>query len=77
VPDTSTASTDDYFLFIANDNDFQSSNVQMLNAAGAIPTVGPDARDRGIVNDALFTAWRIIICTDNRKFFKISVPDAP
>ncbi len=77
VPDTSTASTDDYFLFIANDNDFQSSNVQMLNAAGTIPAVGPDARDRGIVNDALFTAWRIIICTDNRKFFKISVPDAP
>ena len=77
VPDTSTASTEDYFLFVGNDNDFQSSDVRMLNAAGTFITPKIDARDRGITNDAVFTAWRITICPNNRKFFKINVPDAP
>jgi 2',3'-cyclic-nucleotide 2'-phosphodiesterase (5'-nucleotidase family) len=77
VPDTSTASTEDYFLFVGNDNDFQSSDVKMLNAAGTFITPQIDARDRGITNDAVFTAWRITICPNNRKFFKINVPDAP
>lgn len=77
VPDTSTANTEDYFLFVGNDNDFQSSDVKMLNAAGTFITPQIDARDRGITNDAVFTAWRITICPNNRKFFKIAVPGAP
>jgi hypothetical protein len=76
VPDTSTASTEDYFLFVANDNDFQSSDVRMVDAAGNLVTYG-DARDRGITNDAVFTAWRITICPNNRKFFRIQVNAAP
>lgn len=75
VPDTSTASTEDYFLFVANDNDFQSSDVRMIDATGTLVSYG-DARDRGITNDAVFTAWRITICPNNRKFFRIQV-DAP
>jgi uncharacterized protein YjiK len=76
VPDTSTASTEDYFLFIANDNDFQSSDVRMVDATGTLVSYG-DARDRGITNDAVFTAWRITICPNNRKFFRIEVDTAP
>jgi hypothetical protein len=81
VPDTSTISTEDYFLFVANDNDFQSSDVQMLDATGAIVSYG-DARSSvlgspKITNDAVFTAWRITICPNNRKFFKIALPGAP
>jgi len=76
VPDTSTTSTEDYFLFLANDNDFQSSNVMMVDAAGALVSYG-DARDRGITNDAVFTAWRIIISPNNRKFFRMNVNTAP
>ena len=76
VPDTSTASTEDYFLFVANDNDFQSSDVRMVDAAGDLVSYR-DARDRGITNDAVFTAWRITICPNNRKFFRIQVNTAP
>lgn len=76
VPDTSTASTEDYFLFVANDNDFQSSDVRMIDAAGNLVSYG-DARDRGITNDAVFTAWRITICPNNRKFFRIQVNTTP
>jgi hypothetical protein len=75
VPDTSTASSEDYFLFVANDNDFQSSDVRMVDATGALVSYG-DARDRGITNDAVFTAWRITICPNNRKFFRVFVNDA-
>ena len=76
VPDTSTASTEDYFLFIANDNDFQSSDVRMVDATGTLVSYG-DARDRGITNDAVFTAWRITICPNNKKFFRIEVDTTP
>ncbi|MCX6857057.1 MAG: esterase-like activity of phytase family protein [Verrucomicrobia bacterium] len=81
VPDTSTSSTEDYFLFVANDNDFQSSDVRMLDATGAVVSYG-DARSSvsgspKITNDAVFTAWRISICPNNRKFFRIAVPTAP
>ncbi|TAE75796.1 MAG: hypothetical protein EAZ65_09395 [Verrucomicrobia bacterium] len=72
VPDTSTASTEDYFLFVANDNDFQASDVRMVDASGNLVSYG-DARDRGITNDAVFTAWRITICPNNRKFFRMDV----
>jgi hypothetical protein len=76
VPDTSTPSSEDYFLFVANDNDFQSSDVRMIDATGTLVSYG-DARDRGITNDAVFTAWRITICPNNRKFFRIQVDTAP
>ena len=81
VPDTSTISTEDYFLFVANDNDFQSSDVKMLDASGNIVSYG-DARSSvsgspKITNDAVFTAWRITICPNNKKFFRINLPGAP
>jgi len=81
VPDTSTVSTEDYFLFVANDNDFQSSDVRMLDASGNIVSYG-DARSSvagspKITNDAVFTAWRITICPDNRKFFRLDVDTTP
>lgn len=76
VPDASTTSTEDYFLFVANDNDFQSSDVKMVDATGTLVSYG-DARDRSITNDAVFTAWRIIITPNNRKFFRMNVNTAP
>lgn len=76
VPDLSTPSPEDYFLFIGNDNDFQSSDVRMIDATGALVSYG-DARDRGITNDATFTVWRITICPNNRKFYRIDVDTAP
>ena len=76
VPDTSTASSEDYFLFVANDNDFQSSDVRMVDASGNLVSYG-DARDRGIVNDAVFTAWRITITPNNRKFFRLDLDTTP
>jgi len=48
----------------------------MVNAAGNLVSYG-DVRDRSITNDAVFTAWRITICPNNRKFFRIEVDTAP
>lgn len=78
VPDLSTPSPHDFFLFVANDNDFRSTNVKMVNAAGVMEELG-DARDRGIVNDAVYTVWRLTIQPNNRKFFRVGVdvPAAP
>ena len=60
VPDLSTADPFDYFLFVANDNDFQADNVTMLNAAGVLVTNPTgDARDGGITNDAQFLAYSV------------------
>jgi len=60
VPDLSTADPDDYFLFVANDNDFQAQNVFMLDAAGNL--VSPaDPRDSGVANDAQFLAYSVRI----------------
>ncbi|MFZ4767957.1 MAG: esterase-like activity of phytase family protein, partial [Roseimicrobium sp.] len=76
VPDASTANGNDFFLFVANDKDFQSSSVKMLDATGAF--MAPiDARDRGITNDAVFTAWRITIVPNNQKFFRLEVDINP
>lgn len=62
VPDLSTADPNDYFLFVANDNDFQSSNVAMLQADGTMTAPGTiDARDRLLTNDATFLAYRVSI----------------
>jgi hypothetical protein len=76
VPDLSTPSTEDYFLFVANDNDFQSADVRMLKADGTGLDLLGDQTAGGIVNDAMFYVWRITICPSNRKFFRIEV-DAP
>ena len=76
VPDLSTPSTEDYFLFVANDNDFQSADVRMLKPDGTGLDLLGDQTAGGVVNDAMFYVWRITICTSNRKFFRIEV-DAP
>lgn len=76
VPDLSTASTADYFLFVGNDNDFRSSDVRMVDASGNLVSYG-DARDRGIVNDTVFTVWRITIHPNNRKFYRVGVDTTP
>ncbi|MGL4401717.1 MAG: esterase-like activity of phytase family protein, partial [Luteolibacter sp.] len=75
VPDLSTPQGNDFFLFIANDNDFQSSNVQMLNAAGAFFTAnGQSNAGNGLLtNDAMFYAYRITIDADGKKFFRFEV----
>ena len=82
VPDLSTEQTNDFFLFVANDNDFQSSNVKMLDAAGNFRT-GPggapiDGRlNAGITNDAMYYVWRLTIDAGAKKFFRMDVADAP
>jgi 2',3'-cyclic-nucleotide 2'-phosphodiesterase (5'-nucleotidase family) len=74
VPDVSTTEPNDFFLFIANDNDFQSSDVQMVNAAGVLGSFG-DGRNPagGITNDAMFYAYRIIIDASGKKFYRFDV----
>ncbi|MBC7980766.1 MAG: PEP-CTERM sorting domain-containing protein, partial [Armatimonadetes bacterium] len=62
VPDISTPDPTDYFLFVANDNDFQSASVKMLNAAGTIVTNPTgEARDNLITHDAQFLAYSVTI----------------
>ncbi len=78
VPDLSTPQENDFFLFLANDNDFQSSDVKMLNAAGVFMT-GPNGEpingqsNAGITNDAMFYAYRITIDAGGRKFFRFGI----
>lgn len=61
-PNLATADPNDYYLFVSNDNDFQTSNVQMLNAAGVIPSVGPNAQPvSGVDNDVMFLAYSMTI----------------
>ena len=87
VPDLSTEQANDFFLFVANDNDFQSSDVKMLDAAGNFRT-GPggapidgrlnkDASNNGITNDAMYYVWRLTIDADARKFFRMDVTEEP
>ncbi len=75
VPDLSTPQGNDFFLFVANDNDFQSSNVQMLNAAGAFFTAnGQSNAGNGLLtNDAMFYAYRITIDANGKKFFRFGI----
>ena len=61
VPDISTADPNDYFLFVANDNDFQSTNVKMLDASGNIVSPVDATTDSGVVNDAHFLAYSVTI----------------
>jgi hypothetical protein len=75
VPDLSTPQANDFFLFVANDNDFQSANVQMLDAAGNF--FSADGRSNAgnglLVNDAMFYAWRITINADGKRFYRFDV----
>ena len=77
VPDLSTAQGNDFFLFVANDNDFQAEVVRMLNAAGSIFTADGRANSVGlnpkITNDAMFYAYRITIDVGGKKFFRFGI----
>jgi hypothetical protein len=73
VPDLSTPEANDFFLFVANDNDFQSSSVQMLDAAGVIANRGDGRPNGGITNDAMYYAWRLTIDAGGKKFFRMGV----
>jgi uncharacterized protein YjiK len=73
VPDLSTPQGNDFFLFIANDNDFQSSDVKMVDASGALVSYGDCRLNAGITNDAMFYAYRITIDAGGRKFFRMGV----
>jgi hypothetical protein len=77
VPDLSTAQGNDFFLFVANDNDFQAEVVNMLNAAGSIFSADGRAAAVGsspkITNDAMFYAYRITIDACGKKFFRFAV----
>jgi uncharacterized protein YjiK len=73
VPDLSTPQGNDFFLFIANDNDFQASDVKMVNAAGALVSFGDGRLNAGITNDAMFYAYRITIDACGKKFFSFAV----
>ncbi|GAA5131530.1 lamin tail domain-containing protein [Luteolibacter yonseiensis] len=83
VPDLSTEQQNDFFLFVGNDNDFQSPNVRMLDASGKFMT-GPnntpidgraskDINNVGITNDAMFYVWRLTIDAGGSKFFRFEV----
>jgi hypothetical protein len=73
VPDLSTPQGNDFFLFIANDNDFQSSNVKMVDAAGNLVSYGDGRLNAGITNDAIFYAFRITIDAGGKRFYRFSV----
>lgn len=72
VPDLSTPATNDFFLFVANDNDFQSSNVKMVDAAGNLASRGDGRLNAGITNDAMFYIWRLSIGVGSN-FFRFEV----
>jgi hypothetical protein len=72
VPDLSTPQVNDFFLFIANDNDFQSSNVRMVDSAGSLVSYG-DGTAGGITNDAMFYAYRVTIDASGKRFFRFDI----
>jgi hypothetical protein len=73
VPDLSTPEVDDFFLFIGNDNDFQCSNVKMLDAGGHLVSRGDGRLNAGVTNDAMFYVWRITIDDGGKRFFRFEV----
>ncbi len=73
VPDLSTPAANDFFLFIANDNDFQSSDVKMIDASGALVSYGDGRLNAGLTNDAMFYAYRITIDASGKRFFRFEV----
>lgn len=64
VADLSTADPYDYFLFVANDNDFQSTDVVMLDADGNLVSYG-DATNAGFANDATFYVFKVQIIPES------------
>jgi hypothetical protein len=73
VPDLSTPQPNDFFLFLANDNDFQSSDVKMIDSAGNLVSYGDGRLNAGITNDAMFYAYRITIDAGGSKFFRFGI----
>jgi 2',3'-cyclic-nucleotide 2'-phosphodiesterase (5'-nucleotidase family) len=76
VPDLSTPQANDFFLFLANDNDFQSSDVKMIDATGNLVSYGDGRSDAGnglITNDAMFYAYRVTIDANGKKFFRFEI----
>lgn len=74
VPDVSTEAPNDFFLFVANDNDFQASNVMMVDGNGTLASQGDGRSNAGngpITNDAMFFAYRITLDAGAR-FFRLS-----
>lgn len=51
----------DFFLFLANDNDFISSATKMVAADGSIATYDPTNGGQFPVNDTMFLAYRVTI----------------
>ncbi|RYD45866.1 MAG: esterase-like activity of phytase family protein, partial [Verrucomicrobiaceae bacterium] len=73
VPDLSTPQSNDFFLFVANDNDFQSSDVKMLSNAGVVASKGDGRLNAGITNDAMFYVWRLTIDAGAKRFFRLGI----
>jgi len=73
VSDVSTPQPNDFFLFIANDNDFQSSDVKMVDAAGNLVSYGDGRLNAGITNDAMFYAYRVTIDRSGKRFFRVDI----
>jgi hypothetical protein len=76
VPYLSTPQADDFFLFVANDNDFQTSQVKMLNTSGIVQNLGDGRQNVGngkVTNDAVFYVYRLIIGAPEKRFFRMKV----
>jgi hypothetical protein len=76
VSDLSTPQANDFFLFIANDNDFQSSDVKMIDGAGDLVSYGDGRSNAGngaLTNDAMFYAYRVTIDANGKKFFRFGI----
>ncbi|MES2440877.1 MAG: SdiA-regulated domain-containing protein [Verrucomicrobiota bacterium] len=73
VPDLSSVQANDFFLFVANDNDFQSSDVKMLDTNGNVVSKGDGRLNAGITNDAMFYVWRLTIDAGGKAFFRFGV----
>jgi phosphodiesterase/alkaline phosphatase D-like protein/2',3'-cyclic-nucleotide 2'-phosphodiesterase (5'-nucleotidase family) len=56
VPVSDPANPNDYFLFVANDNDFLTTNGAYMDAAGNLQTY-----DGGVENDTVVLAYRVRI----------------
>lgn len=64
---------DDYFLFIGNDNDFNTRSVRYYDAAGILQTF-----DTGIENDTMVLAYRVrLINLPDPRVFAGNSPAAP
>ena len=73
MPDLSTPAANDFFLFVGNDNDFQSSDVKMLISAGNVVSRGDGRMTPGVTNDAMIYVWCLTIDAGDKKFFSLEV----